>query len=105
IKEIAAVCHYDVILLDFGSSIRFASALLCHCQRIYMPILEDPVSSGKLEAFESWMKMKNQTEVLAKITRLKLPFHRGFGNGEMYLEQLLWGELGDYVRTLVKGEW
>ncbi len=105
IKEIAAVCHYDVILLDFGSSMRFVADLFPHCQKIYMPVLEDPMSLGKIEAFESWMGLKNQTEILMKINRLKLPFHRGFGNGEMYLEQLLWGELGDYVRTLVKGEW
>ncbi len=105
VKEIAAVCHYDVILLDFGSSMRFISDLFPHCQKIYMPVLEDPVSSGKVESFESWMAVKNQTEMLSKINRLKLPFHRGFGTGEMYLEQLLWGELGDYVRTLVKGEW
>lgn len=105
IKEIASACHYDVLLLDFGCSIRFASRLLPECGKIYMPILDDPVSAGKLESFESWMKMKNQTDLLARITKLKLPYYRGFGNGEMYLEQLLWGELGDYVRTLVKGEW
>lgn len=105
VKEIASVSHYDVILLDFGSSIRFAAELMPFCGKLYMPVLEDPISLGKLEAFESWMKMKNQTQQLGRITKLKLPYYRGFGNGEMYLEQLLWGELGDYVRTLVKGEW
>lgn len=105
VEEIARVCHYDVIILDFGASIRMAEKLFPMCQKIYMPVREDPVSEGKLESFESWMKMKNRTEILARIERLKLPFYRGFGSGEMYLEQMLWGELGDYVRTLVKGEW
>ncbi|MBQ8637667.1 MAG: hypothetical protein IJ468_00695 [Lachnospiraceae bacterium] len=105
VQELARVCHYDVIVLDYGSSIRFAAEQFPICQKIYMPVKEDPVSQGKIESFESWMKMKNKMDQLARIEKLKLPFYRPFGSGEMYLEQMLWGELGDYVRTLVKGEW
>lgn len=105
VQELAKACHYDVIVLDFGGSLRLTSELLLLCHKIYMPVRDDPVSAGKMESFEGWIKMKNQTELLGRVEKLKLPFYRVFGGGEMYLEQMLWGELGDYVRTLVKGEW
>ncbi len=105
VQELARVCRYDVIILDLGGSVRLGPELFPLCSRIYMPVQSDPVSQGKVEEFETWMKLKNQTEVLGKVEKLKLPFYRPFGSQEMYLEQMLWGELGDFVRTLVKGEW
>ena len=38
-----------------------------------------------------------------KVRKLKLPYHRNFGKKENYIEQLLWSELGDYVRRLLRG--
>jgi len=33
-----------------------------------------------------------------------MPFHNSFGNRECYVEQLIWGELGDFVRKLIREE-
>lgn len=38
-----------------------------------------------------------------RILKLKLPYHNSFGRRDTYMEQLLWGELGDYVRQLLRG--
>ena len=35
---------------------------------------------------------------------LKMPFHSSFGKKEHYVEQLIWSELGDYVRQLIRKE-
>ena len=43
-------------------------------------------------------------EVLGKTIKLKLPFHSSFGKKEHYVEQLIWSELGDYVRQLIRKE-
>ena len=43
-------------------------------------------------------------KVLDRIRKLKLPYHSTFGKRESYMEQLLWGELGDYVRQLLRGK-
>ena len=45
-----------------------------------------------------------QEKVLDRIRKLKLPYHSTFGKRESYMEQLLWGELGDYVRQLLRGK-
>ena len=47
--------------------------------------------------------MVERADIQEKIRRVKLPYHNDFGRRETYLEQLLWGQLGDYVRQLLKG--
>lgn len=50
------------------------------------------------------MAARDQEEVLGKTIKLKLPFHSSFGKKENYVEQLIWSELGDYVRKLIREE-
>jgi hypothetical protein len=40
---------------------------------IYMPVLEDPVSKGKLEAFVNYLEEMGETALLGKIKKLHLP--------------------------------
>ena len=48
------------------------------------------------------MVAREYEEVLGKTIKLKLPFHSSFGKKEHYVEQLIWSELGDYVRQLIR---
>ncbi len=70
---------------------------------IYMPVKDDCISASKLEEFEEYLRAAGQEKVLGRIQKLKLPYHNSFGRRETYMEQLLWGELGDYVRRLLRG--
>ncbi len=103
IERIAGEGGYERLLVDVGQMGRGALPILEVCDAVYMPVKEDSVSAAKVEEFEEYLKTAGAKEVLEKIRRLRLPYHNDFGKREGYLEQLLWGELGDYVRKLLYG--
>ena len=104
IKDLRDYSAYDVILLDIGSAVNGIYEILGLCSRIYMPVREDVVSIAKLEQYEKIMKLRGGLEILEKTRKLKLPFHSSFGTRKNYVEQLIWGELGDYVRKVIREE-
>ena len=57
----------------------------------------------RLEEFDGYLEFSGHGELRERIKRLKLPFHSSLGRKEDYLEQLMWGEMGDYVRNLLRG--
>lgn len=100
------ICHssYEVIVLDIGNGIEENFQLLDKCKRIYMPVLKDVMSSCKIEQFENLLRVWDYSQVLAKTTKVFLPFHAGGMSTEGYIEQLVWSGLGDYVRELLRKE-
>ena len=94
--------NYDVVILDLSDSVSQLYKVLEQCTRIYMPIREDPVSLAKLKELEQYFSQTGNGMLRERIKRLKLPYHGSFGRGD-YIDQLLWGELGDYVRQLLRG--
>ena len=77
-----------------------AEELLSVCDLVYVPVKEDVVSTAKLEEWKEYLKRSGRSVIWEKLRFLKLP---GPGQAlvrENYLEQLLWGELGDFVREL-----
>ncbi len=102
IRKISAESTYDTLVVDIGSGRRTALSVMKLCRAIYMPIREDPVSLAKLEEFENYLIQTGNGRLKERIKRLKLPYHGSFGRND-YIDQLLWGELGDYVRQLLRG--
>ena len=78
--------------------------LLERCIKVYMPVLDDVISQGKIEQFERLLSMWKQQELLDKIQKVRPPFHSSYGDGTDYVEQLVWSQLGDYVRSVIRGE-
>lgn len=103
IEKIAGEGGYENLILDIGSYGKFALSLMRLCSVIFMPVKEDSVSLAKLEAFQSYLDVSGNLGLSEKIKKLKLPYHSSFGRKDNYLEHLLWGELGDYVRQLLRG--
>lgn len=103
IDRIAREGGYKKIVVDVGQMGRGALSLLSICDAVYMPVKDDLVSMAKLEEFEEYLGEADQTDVKGRIQRLKLPENSTVLRGENYMEQLLWGELGDYVRRLLNG--
>ena len=109
--ELSDVSGWDIIatggLLKAGSMSllgKKAADILKICDGIYMPVRQDKVSVAKIEEFEEYILVSGHEKILEKVQRLKLPYPNSFGGQRDYLEQLLWGELGDYVRQLLKGK-
>lgn len=103
VEKLALECGYEYIIVDIGQVICSMMPLLEQCDVVYMPVKEDGVSSAKLEEFDQYLEVSRQETLKERIVRVKLPYHNSFGRKDTYMEQLLWGELGDYVRKLLKG--
>lgn len=100
--EISANSKYETIILDFGDGVDGLLELLSKCNKIYMPIREDYMSAAKIEQFEKLLHIAGYDELNEKIKKVKLPYHNSFGSRECYAEQLIWSELGDYVRQIAR---
>ena len=105
LREICLCSSYEVVVLDIGNGIDELFQLLHLCGKIYMPVLNDVISSCKIAQFEHLLQVWDYPQILGKIQKIRLPFHTAATAQESYIEQLLWGELGDYVRELVRNEY
>lgn len=102
LHEISTNSKYETIILDFGDGVDGLLELLSECNQVYMPIREDYMSGAKIEQFEKLLNIAGYEELNSKIKKVKLPYHNSFGSRECYAEQLIWSELGDYVRQLIR---
>ena len=103
VEHMACQCGYDSVIVDVGQVLCNVIPILENCDMVYMPVKEDCVSSAKVEEFEEYLQLSGQETLHQRIYKTKLPYHSSFGRKDTYMEQLLWGELGDYVRKLLKG--
>jgi len=97
-------CGYSTIVLDVGNYGRQVMPLLDICQVIYMPVKEDLISQAKLEEFEKHMDGLGKQKIKDKIHKLHVPLATGIKRMEHFPQELLWGDLGDFVRGLLKGQ-
>ena len=104
LTRIAREGIYEIIIVDLGQFGKMAVHILEVCNGIYMPIKQDWFSLAKVEEYEDYVKASGHENLLEKTQKLKLPYHSSFAGRKNYLEQLLWGELGDFVRQLLKGK-
>ncbi|MDO5134784.1 MAG: hypothetical protein Q4D55_01920 [Eubacteriales bacterium] len=104
IQEIVVHSSYEVLVLDIGNGIDEVFSMLEMCGRIYMPVLGDAVSLAKISQFENLLKLGEFSQVLERTVQVKPPYHVARDPGQPYVEGLLWSELGDYVRELLRKE-
>ena len=62
------------------------------------------MSQAKIHQFENLLRLWDKIPVLETIQKIKLPYHRSVNKGGGYLDDLVWSELGDYVRELIRKE-
>lgn len=101
--QIAADGIYQVLLADIGHLGRGLEPLLELCDVIYTPIKEDCVSAAKISAWQDYLELCGRAHLRERVQLLKLPRPGASWQAETYLEQLLWGEMGDFARNLLKG--
>ncbi|HIR76840.1 MAG TPA: hypothetical protein IAB97_08030 [Candidatus Choladousia intestinipullorum] len=101
LQEVIAFCDYDIIILDLSEQMDEMFQILQLCDRIYTPVQDDLISRAKLVQYEKLMKMLELEEVLEKTRKIKLPVQPlQKENGDL-TQQLVWGEMGNYVRRLL----
>ncbi len=103
VGSIASDGTYEVILLDLGHLTRNLEPLLDICDVIYAPVRDDCISSAKVDAWKRYLECAGKRHLLERTQFLRLPRAKAICQAENCLEQLLWGEMGDFVRNLLKG--
>ncbi len=66
---------YDMVIYDFGSAVLDDLGILDCFDRIYMPVLDDPVSLGKIGSFESVLRSMEQRSIMTRIVRVQVPYN------------------------------
>ncbi len=97
--SLAEQSGYDILILDIGGHLDDMYRIFRQCRKIYMPILEDEVSLAKAAQFEHMLQLMDCGDIQEKLKRLKLPLVKGPAGGTT--DQLVFGEMGNYVRKLL----
>lgn len=95
---------YEILILDLSDCIQELFRVLGYCDRIYLPIRTDIISSAKITQFEQQLTIWGFSRLLETIRKIRLPFHTTNRTGTSYFEELIWSELGDFVRELIRKE-
>ncbi|NLZ81055.1 MAG: hypothetical protein GX913_04545 [Clostridiales bacterium] len=93
---------YKIIIIDFGEGIRGTHEILRMCNKIYMPIKSDQISTIKLEEYEKYLKATNKEDILEKTIKLKLNKEGKIGVRENYIEELMQGDFLAYVKKILE---
>lgn len=100
--QLSDYSNYETIVLDLGDGLADVLQILELCSKIYVPVRTDPMSQAKLVQFEERLKITGKERVLERMEKIQLPYHRTIQGGTGFLEDLVWSELGDYVRELIR---
>lgn len=101
LKEIMTYCEYDVIILDIGSQVDELFQLLQKCEKIYMPIAQDAAAKAKLAQYDRLLGMLDLRDLSEKTNRITLPAVRVRKEDGDVTQQLVWGDMGKFVRRLL----
>lgn len=101
IKELISYGEYDVILLDLSNQVDEVFQILKECDRIYMPVQDDMISQAKLLHYNKLLHMLELEELEEKTQRLRLPVQPLQKENGNLTQQLVWGEMGNYVRRML----
>lgn len=105
VQKIAREAGYASIVLDMGTRLWLADELFSLCFHIYVPVLSERYAREQYRRFEKWLEQNGEEETLGRMQTVELPHCAQNGTMKERLEYALWGETGDYVRSLMPGEW
>lgn len=101
LQEVMVCGDYDLMILDLGSQVDGLFQILQKCSRIYMPVQDDLISVAKLAQYGKLLGMLEMGELEERTKRLRLPSQTLQRSEENLTQQLVWGEMGNYVRKLL----
>lgn len=93
---------YETVIMDIGDGVRDLYTLLNRCNLVYMPVRNDVMSQAKIRQFEELMKAWDYGGLLKRLRKIQLPYYRTQKKGKDYFDDLVWSQLGDYVRNLMR---
>lgn len=100
IDTIERETDYEYLLLDLSDSVQGLFDILKLSDRVITSVENDEVAIFKLTQYEDCLRHTGYEDVLDKTKKCNVP-HQHRRNGEINF--LGFGELGDYVRTVLQG--
>ena len=104
LTKILQESDYSTIVLDIGNYDRQVWSILNICRVIYMPMKEDLFSQAKMKEFESYVERFGESGLKERFYKIHIPYVTGAKRMEHFPQELLWGDMGDFVRGLLKGQ-
>lgn len=105
IRKLCTSGLYEQYVLDIEENIRGHPALLGLCNKIYMPVLDDPVSKAKQNSFFENLEKMELSNLKEKIEIVHMPFMTGMSLPE-WSEQLIYSPVGEAASNVLhKGEY
>lgn len=91
---------YGTVILDIGPEAADLARLLDFCSVVFMPVRSD--HGARIRECEEYLAAAGVDT--GKIKKVQLPFNTAFKPGREYCESLVWSELGDFTKRLLKEE-
>ena len=101
---LAQAGEYQSIILDIGDQIKDIPDLLKMCRTVFLPILPDPVSRVKITQFEKNLEALSMEDLKHGLIRLYLPSVNVRSLGASLLDDLMYGDMGEFVHKLGREE-
>ena len=102
ITDLQRVGAYDTVILDLSSDLRLSEGLIPMCRKLYLPVRKELISDAKVREYRRWLDHILDGNAALRTEEIELPYYQSFSSGKQYLEQLLWSELGDFVRSQLR---
>ena len=99
---ISETSSYEYIVLDIGDVIGDLLSMLDYCDQIFMPTVDDKLSEMKINKIETVILQSDHEKLLDKIIKTKAPKPENNYMEERWIETIGLGNVGDYIRALLK---
>ena len=100
--EIMEKSAYENLLIDIGEGVPELLGILDYCDEIYMPTRSDALSAAKLKHFMRTASDRGYEDLVKRLKLVNVPFHTITESGRSFYDGLIWGELGDWVKRLLR---
>lgn len=101
-EELERLTEYEYLILDLSENIQGLFEILRRCSRVFTLFREDTAAQAKMYQYEKLLTRMDYEDILKKSKRCRLPFMKNVSFDPL---QLTYGELADYIRTLIKDEY
>lgn len=100
LEWIAKNTDYRIVVLDVGMNVNEFAKVLLSCTKVYCLGKKGYLFEVQMRQFEAYLERLGGDTLGERIVTLELPGQvKAVCGGTHLLEQLDWGELGDFVRT------
>ena len=100
ISTILKQTEYETVVVDFASLAGEGIGLMELCSALYVPFLDDANSRRKIDELETYLTKAGKESVRKKLCRVCVPEQAATPFGDGYVDALLFGAVGDFVREL-----